>query len=149
MGNLYEYFSAADDQAAATALDLGPAGLQKAFDVLSTTGIDPAVQIGTLEELLTGRSFDDILQDPRASEPLGPATSEDEHGVVTLTDQLLDALAGADRASLADVAVPWSETEEFWGQADPGILTDFLVEFAALAKRAKERGHKLYCWWSL
>lgn len=149
MGNLYEYFSAADDQTAAAVHGLigGPTA-DSAFDTLFTKGIEPAVQISTLEGLLTGRSLDEIFADPRWSKAVVPDTGAG-HGVLTLNDAVARALATADRARLAEVAVPWSQTEEFRGQADPDHLTEFLVELSALARRAADRGHRLYCWWSL
>ncbi|WP_106399877.1 hypothetical protein [Actinocorallia populi] len=150
MGNIYEYFAATGDEVAVTALETGSGrDLDSAFDVVFTKGIDPAVQIGTLEELLVGWSFEEILQDPRSAHSLGLKGGEGEHGVVTLNDHIVQALAKADRAKLAEVAVPWSRTEEFWGQGDPENLTEFLVELAALAQRAIDRGHRLYCRWSL
>jgi len=66
--------------------------------------------------------------------------------VVTLTDELQTALADADGARLASVAVPWSHTEEFFGQGDPQILAGLLHELAELARRARNRGERLYCW---
>lgn len=152
MGNLYDYFSAAGDDSAATAIDLigGPAVPGRStFDAVFTKGIDPSVQMATLEELLTGRPIEEIFDDPRSAHPIGPETEDAEHGVVTLTDNLTQAVAAADRARLAEVAVPWSETEEFWGQSDPEFLTEFLVELSGLARRAIDRGNRLYCWWSL
>jgi hypothetical protein len=150
MGNLYDYFAAADDEAAASAFDLvgGPAA--GGFDTVPLKGIDPAVQMGTLEELLTGRPYDAIIEDPRQGADVRTAGEEvAEHGVITLTDTLAAALADADRRRLAEVAEPWSETEEFWGDADPDILADALWELAGLAGRARDRGHRLYCRWSL
>ena len=37
-----------------------------AFHTVSATGIDPVVQISTLEALLTGRAYDDVVADPRS-----------------------------------------------------------------------------------
>jgi hypothetical protein len=104
MGNLYDYFSATDDEAAATAIDLisGPAAPGRStFDAVFTKGIDPSVQMATLEQLLTGRSIEEIFDDPRWAQSIGPETEDAEHGVVTLTDNLAHALATADRARLA------------------------------------------------
>jgi hypothetical protein len=65
---------------------------------------------------------------------------------VTLTDSLLDALVRASREQLAEVAVPWSQTEEFWGHGDPVFLTEILNDLAGLARRAQQQDHRLYCW---
>lgn len=94
MGVLVDYFVAPTDEAAAVTIDwtggpsappkpppTGRRGLfgRRAKDVsdeeapgyrtVSGTGVDPVVQAGTLEELLTGRSFDDILS-ARPSQPV-------------------------------------------------------------------------------
>jgi hypothetical protein len=149
MGNLYDYFAAADDEAAASAFDLVGGPSAGGFDTVGLKGIEPVVQMGTLEELLTGRPYDEIIQDPRQGGDICHREDDGEHGVLSLTDSLAAALADADRQRLAEVAEPWSETEEFWGDADPDILTDVLWELAELARRARDRGHRLYCRWSL
>lgn len=118
------------------------------FDTLSVKGIDPVVQMGTLEEVLTGRPYDDVTDDPRSGEVL--ASRDGGAGLVlTITDQLAAALTAASDERLAEVAVPWSRTEEFWGTADPGDLAEFLRDLAGLARRAEVAGQRLYCWLSL
>lgn len=147
---LYDYFSAADDETAVTALD--PAvwwADDVGFDSLFTKGVDPAAQMGALEHLLTGRPLKEVLADPRSALMLALAPGGGGHCVVTLTDTLADALTAADETGLAEVAVPWSRAEEFDGGADPHDLAEFLTEFAALARRAAERRHRLYCRWGL
>lgn len=74
-------------------------------------------------------------------------TSPEAEGtwIVTLPDELRDALADAPRERLAEISVPWSQAEEFYGYADPGYLADFLNELAALAGRARSHDHGLYC----
>ena len=44
------------------------------YDTLSVKGIDPLVQLGTLEEVLTGRSYDEIVEDPRSGDSSRPLT---------------------------------------------------------------------------
>src|SRR5512139_712860 len=148
MGNLYTYFSSSDDDAAALARELPGGPAVGGFDTVETKGVDPAVQMGTLEEILTGRSFTDVINDPRAADVVGSGEEGDEHGVVTLTDTLAAALATIDRERVPGVALEWSRTEEFWGDADPATLAGFVTEMADLAGRAAGRGHRLYCWWS-
>jgi hypothetical protein len=153
MGVLFDYFSAASDEAAASAIGLlgGPgaasAGTQSgsSFDTVPAKGIDPLVQLGTLEALLTGRDYERVVAGPRAGHVL--ATQDGgERLVVTLTDELQAALADADNAQLASVAVPWSQTEEFFGRGDPQILTGLLHELAELARRARTKDERIYCW---
>jgi hypothetical protein len=114
--------------------------------VLETKGIDPLVQMGTLEALLTGGQYDVIVSRPRAGQQVAARHSQEGPWVVTLTDELQAALAVAPRDQIAAVAAPWSETEEFRGQGDPEILAEFLLELAGLARQASRRGERLYCW---
>jgi hypothetical protein len=103
------------------------------------------VLIGQLEELLTSRDYEQIAADSRADHTVA-SRNDDMLMVLTVTDGLRDALAEADDATLTAVATPWSQAEEFYGQADPGGLADWLRELAALARRACARSDRLYCW---
>jgi hypothetical protein len=101
--------------------------------------------MATLEAVLTGGRDDIIAEGPRAAHML----AERDQGtalVVTLTDELQATLAAAPRNQIVAAAVPWSETEEFRGGADPEDLADFLLEMADLARRANRRGERMYCW---
>lgn len=159
MGVLYDYFAAASDDAAASTISIlgGPARASAGqsagtgrtpFDTVAVGGIDPVVQMGTLEALLTGGDFEQILEGPRAGKVLA-AEDGGELVVVALTDELQAALAGSDEAALEAVAVPWSQTEEFWGEGDPQILASVLGELAGLARRARQKDQRLYCWISV
>jgi hypothetical protein len=137
MAVLYDYFAAPSDDEAAGVIDrLGGPGQSRtsappkgrglfgrgrrvetlddaaAYPTVSDTGIDPVVQGGTLEELLTGRAYEQIEEDPRWAQSLA-VRDGGERLVLTLTDGLVDALAQASREDLTAVALPWSETEEF------------------------------------
>jgi hypothetical protein len=112
---------------------------------LSVKGIDPVVQLGNLEEILTGAGFDEVLARPRAGMTVA-VRDEGEQLVVTITDELQRALTDLVPERLAAVAVPWAQTEEFRGSGDPGVLANFLEELAGLAVRATEQRQRLYCW---
>jgi hypothetical protein len=116
-----------------------------AFDTVSAGGIDPVVMMGTLEELLTGRPYDEVTNDPRSGHIVA-IRDEGQLLVVALTDALSRALAAASPQRLADVAVPWAAIEEFGGQADPHDLAMVLNELSGLAGRAQAKGERLYCW---
>lgn len=146
VGNLYDYFAADDDAAAAATLEHSPD--PERFDVLDVRGIEPAVQLATLEALLRGIGYDQVAADPRHCALLSDPRGE-ERWVVTLTDTLRDALANADTEHLAKTAIAWSTTEEFRGHGDADLLSDFLDRFATLARTARGRGQHLYCWMSL
>jgi len=164
---LFDYFSASSDEAAADAINLlgGPGVSQAAalsrlsvadipaaggmkdapFDTVPAKGIDPPVQMGTLEALLTGRGYDEIVAGPRAGQVLA-SQNGGERTVVCLTDELQAGLADADGEKLAFVALPWSRSEEFFGQGDLDILTALLHELAELARRARSKDEHMYCW---
>ncbi|MFK3676973.1 hypothetical protein ACI2IP_04545 [Microbacterium sp. NPDC090218] len=147
MGVLYDYFSAPNDEEAAKVLAVegGPGTPDSGYDAVALKGIDPIVQLGTLEALLTETPYDDVVDDPRSGAML--AASEDyDQLVVTLTAALVSALAAADDEALAKVAVPWSQTDEFGGAASPEELTPVLKDLAALARRAESSGALVYCW---
>jgi hypothetical protein len=111
------------------------------FDTLVGNDIDNIVKLGQLEALLLGRDY--ALASPRYSKFV-----EEQGGgrcVDAVFDTLHAALADADDSRLAAVAIPWSQIEEFYGQADPDELADWLREFAALARRARDRSERLYC----
>lgn len=166
MGVLFDYFSAASDEVAASTIDLvggpgaplagspqpGMANVRRTeasggawFDTVPTKGIDPVIQLGTLEALLTSRDYDQIVAGPRAGKSLA-IRDGGERVVVILTDELQNALAAADDAQFASIAVLWSQTEEFWGRGDPQMLEGLLNELAELARRARSRDERPYCW---
>jgi hypothetical protein len=172
MGVLHDYFIAPNDASAAATINWAggpgrhisppakrgpfgwrkvesePSGVAAPFPTVADTGIDPVVQGGTLEELLTGRPYEQIEQDPRWANVL--ADRDGGQGLVlTLTDGLIGALAQANTEQLARVAVPWSATEEFLGQGDPEALTSLLGDLSMLARDARARGESVYCWVSL
>jgi hypothetical protein len=147
MGVLYDYFSAPNDEEAAKVLTVegGPGAPDSGYDAVALKGIDPVVQLGTLESLLTATPYDDVIDDPRSGSML--AAGEDyEQFVVTLTGSLVAALAAAGDAGLAQVAAPWSQTDEFGGHVSPEELTPALRDLAALARRAESSGALVYCW---
>ena len=174
MGADQVYFAAAGDTEAAEALIRpgGPLGwpevvghrrvgflrkepvvteLGPAYDGFAVDGYDPVVSMGTLEALLTGRSYDAVAEHPRQGGTVSPDPPEGRL-VVTLTDTLRDALASADDDRLADVARAWGETEELAdgdrGPAPAGAHLEFLRRLRALARRATDSGQSLYCYWT-
>ena len=151
MGLLCDYFSAASDDAAAAVIDVlgGPrAASDRGFDVVELKGIEPFVQLGKLEGLLTGVDYESVTENPRWGHAIA-VRHDGELLVVSLTDEVQAALAGASESQLREVAVPWSQGEEFWGQGEPSDLAEVLIELAALAGVATARRERLYCWVSV
>ncbi|GAB2488741.1 hypothetical protein [Nocardiopsis aegyptia] len=142
MSTFYEYFGAPGDQAAASAFAEGPD--EAGFDMLRFKTIDPAVLLGQAVALLIREPVSRVTGHPRFVH-LVTSPEAESTWIVTLPDELRDALADAPPARLAEISVPWSQAEEFYGHADPGHLADLLDELAALAGRARSHDHGLYC----
>jgi hypothetical protein len=148
---LFDYFVAPSDEVAATVVDrIGgpgssahPAG-PAAFSTVRAPGVDPVVLMGNLERLLTGRSFEDILDDPTS----GPIAARDggERAVLRLRSSLATALADLEDARIASVALLWSHTREFWGRGDPVALATLLRALASLGREARAGQNAIYCW---
>ncbi|MCP2334703.1 hypothetical protein [Actinomadura rupiterrae] len=141
MSAVFEYFAADDDATAAAALELPSLC---ALGTLEAKGIEPAVQLGTLEALLTGRSYDEVTGDARQAK-LVAATPECEAVVVTLSDGLTRALAAGEPELFEKIAEQWAQTDEFDGHSDTEALAVFLEDFCALARQALQCRRRLYC----
>jgi hypothetical protein len=172
VGVIYTYFAATSDEVASAAIDLagGPGGAEPAspelraamrtgdreamfrllrprvrtsehgLRVLTAKGVDPVIQLGAVETLLTGRPAGPRDGDPVAIRDGG------ERLVLTVTQELCDALATHEPDRFDAVAGDWSRTEDFSGQADPEPLANFLRELAHLAQGARAEDQRLYCW---
>lgn len=142
MGLLIDYFAAPSDDDARAALAEGPGDR---FPSTDGPGIEPVVNLGMFEELLTGKTFEQQLDDP-ASRPVIASANDDQILVIKLEDGFVRALAGAERSGLDGLAVPWSQIEEFGGAADPEALANFLHRLQDLAQTAISAGSAIYCW---
>jgi hypothetical protein len=100
--------------------------------------------MGTLESLLTGAGYDTVVAGPRSGHAVA-IRDGGERLVLTITEELQHALAHASPEQLDAVAVPWSQTEEFWGNASPDALALVLRELAELARTARANSDRLYC----
>jgi len=172
MGLLCDYFIAPSDDAAAATIDWvgGPGRAapktsslgrfrrlvgreststdQGSYPSVDGSGIEPVVQLGQLEAILTGRDVDEVLESSDAGQLIAERGGG-ERLVVRLSAPLTGALAGAPADGVPGVAARWAQTEEFWGNADPNVLAEFLRELSGLARQARERGEALYCWVSI
>lgn len=153
MGIRTEYFAAPTDEVAATALHTsgGPAetdqhtGLPH-FDTVAVSAVDPFVMLGGLAGVLSGRPYGEVTAHPRHGTLVGSGGDEGPW-IVTVSQDLADDLASAGPVRLAEAARVWSTT------TTPPVparrLTATLLPLAALAARAADLGHGLYCWTSL
>jgi hypothetical protein len=142
VGVLFDYFAAPSDELAAATIDGGPVGL---FRTVETKALDPVVVMGKLEELLTGRPYDEVFEDPRCGDDLA-LEDDGEVLVLTVTDGLRDGLAEA--SGLDEIAVAWARIEELQG-FDPVVLASLLRDLQTLAVEAAKNEERLYCWVSL
>jgi hypothetical protein len=112
MGVLYDYFAAPSDEAAATALNRAPWAPSEdtpplpPFDTVLSR-IDPYVELGMLEALLTGRDYTDVIANPRHHKTVA-LNLECVRSVWTVPDELQAALAAADDSRLAAVTLLWT-----------------------------------------
>jgi hypothetical protein len=156
---MFDYFAAPSDELAATTvtggydwrmeldevgqIDDGRASDEPLFPTADLR-VDPVVQLGRLMALLRDTSYD-VIETLVDSHEVASVESG-ECSVMRLDATVVDTLATASDERLTELAVPWSETEEFWGSADVEALADGLIGLAALARHARQNGEELYCW---
>jgi hypothetical protein len=134
-----EYFAAASDKAAAAFLASGPGD-----DGVPAPDLDPAVVLANLESILTGVDEDVVLDNPRLADLVEDSGNL---SVVTVTDELRDALVVASSDDLADATESLAEMEELEG-AEPDEVNTALEGLAELAREATATNLHLYCWLS-
>ncbi|MFG2846387.1 hypothetical protein ACGF12_24915 [Kitasatospora sp. NPDC048296] len=143
MGNLYDYYAAADDAQALGIFEDGR--VDDRFGTVGLKGVDPYALLGVVEAALRGVPEEQVEADPRFCELLSDPQHE-SHWLVSLTDSLRDALALATSGRLQQAASVWTLTEDGAGQ-DAELIADFLERLAGLARDAGQCG--LYCGISL
>lgn len=152
MGVIYTYFAAPTDELAAGTIDRAGGGpgaavaSDEGFPAVEEAGFDPVVQAGTLEAILTARTYEDIEASPGWARVVAERDGG-ERLIVALRDPLVSALADSTPESRCEVSARWAETEEFWGQADSGVLARRLDELslARAAQNSRERLYYLVC----
>ncbi|WP_033290893.1 hypothetical protein [Amycolatopsis jejuensis] len=137
----YDYFVAADDETAARELENPDTARSAGYPELVAKGVDPELDLLPVEAVLTGRTTDEVQNDP-AHCPLVAQVDEGEVVILSLADSFRDALAAADVGALHAAAVAFVEVNEA-GEVEE--VAGFLTELAVLAKGAVENGHRLYC----
>lgn len=122
-----------------------------AFDGFAARGYDGVVNMGKLEELLTGAPYDRLEEDPRWGGEISDDDPPEDCGVLSVTDTLRDALAAAPEGALENIVGAWAQTEELAPQDGEGPTRDdldrhlaFLHQLRDLAARAHDTGHHLY-----
>jgi hypothetical protein len=145
MGVLTDYFIAGSDAEAAGTLTATGGPAQAGLPTLPLKGVDPVVNLATLEGILTGTDPMGIIGE--GEDPVADGGS-DGPWVLRVRRPLVAALTAADPSKLPDVAADWAATEEYEG-TDPKELLDVLHDLGRIAKQSLDENKSLYCWMSL
>ncbi|GAA1872707.1 hypothetical protein [Myceligenerans crystallogenes] len=152
MGIMTEYFAAATDDVAASALRFpgGPStsgdGDPARFDTVVVPAVDPFVQLAGFAQALTGRPYGEITANPRHGTLVG-SSGDEGPWIVAVTDELTKELAAATPDRIARATRDWLRESE--PPAPPRRLASAVLQLAELAGRAVAGGRALYCWTSL
>jgi hypothetical protein len=148
VGVLYDYFRAADDDAAVKLMDDLPGGPVAAaadglVDAVDMKGIEPTVTLGRLVAHIQGIEWQAGLVG--LEELWG---DEDSPFVMSVDDATRDCLASVSDAQMPGLAAWWGGIEELarWGPVPAGQMLPFLTGIVGLARRARAAGEHLYCW---
>lgn len=148
---LIDYFIARDDAEAASVTPNAGGPRSDGFTTLYAQVVDPFEGLMALESILTGRAIAEVGGDARHCHVVAGHGSEPgrtDSLVVTVTDTLRDALAGADHEHLRTTASAWAATKPPNDRAESVTLDEFVRHFADLARGAADTGGRLYCWWA-
>lgn len=108
-------------------------------------GLEPTTWLGKLEELLTGRSFDDILADPTGA--MVASRDGGERLELPMTESLQRVLVSLPDDRVDEVGLKWAADDEFHGPGgDAAVLGAVLRSLRALALSAQECNSRVYCW---
>jgi hypothetical protein len=152
-----DYFAAPSDDVAAVVLAEagGPSTPSRGsgeplFDTVPLPSIEPFVMLGTLHALLSGRPYRECTAEQRHGQVVGGG--DEGPWVVTLSDGLVRELATAPQPRLAAATARWVRSPELRQLARPQEaerMREAIAALAALAERAVDVRHTLYCWTSL
>ncbi|MGW2154551.1 hypothetical protein [Nonomuraea sp. NPDC001699] len=168
MGVSYEYYRAADRVEATVrpeeSREIADAsrGLPE-WDVVVTKWVDPEVVLGQLVAFAgqvvyslglveTVNLYPPPEDAPRSDDEWAALPEDSPYlegpGIVELSAEARDTLAGVDDARLPGLAKQWAAIEEFSAFTDEndGYMLSLTEELVGLARRARENGQALYCW---
>ncbi|MFE3451962.1 hypothetical protein ACFXJ8_23875 [Nonomuraea sp. NPDC059194] len=156
---MYDYYRAADRQAAMVDPDKGRAVPGATFDAVDAKGVDPQVILGQLIALIRDVPHDlDLMRTvtlypPPEGAPKSPeeweALPEDSpymEGpcIEELPADVRDTLADVSEDRFAELAERWKQ--EFFPPPDDDYLTTLIAELRDLARRAQVEDQTIYCW---
>ncbi|HEY1921384.1 MAG TPA: hypothetical protein VGG44_01355 [Tepidisphaeraceae bacterium] len=148
MGILTDIVIANPDEAAA--INAARGQHLKRWVCLESKGVD-TIKLGTLSQILAGRSIDDIdMVASFMTNGILDQASDEGPWVFLVPGELQLALAVLDQEMEKRVAEKWAATEEFrldrWGATD---VQQYLHNLVAHARKAKDANKQLLLWMSL
>ncbi|TDE38825.1 hypothetical protein E1295_33255 [Nonomuraea mesophila] len=167
MGAVYEYYRAADRDAALADPErprvIDSPDVEPAFDAVDAGTIDPEIEFCGLVALVLGEPYSvdliglTYLYPPPEGAPKSLEEAEalpegspylEGPGIAEFAVRVRDALADVEDERLWELAVSWSESESYERHSDvgPHDLMPVIEEFVGLARRAKEHDQQLYCY---
>jgi hypothetical protein len=152
VGVLTDYFRAADRDAARALIaerefvPLADTPGLAPVDGVEAKGIDPFVVLPALVAAVPGAPAESD-----GDAPLVWPDADDQEAlaegpwVVELSEEARDVLASLAPQDAGPVADRWATADELDGSTGEDLLP-FVVDLAALARRAADAGDRLYCW---
>ncbi|MFG1921551.1 hypothetical protein [Cryptosporangium sp. NPDC048952] len=141
----FEYFVASPDRIAALDLGRGPVSQLPSETVAELPGVDPALVLLALVEVLSTEEYETLLTK-------GPGEIVHDGGdagpwVIAIDDFVVAAIQGAD----GDPEMEWEDTVALWSELTE-FDEDFLLETTDELRRLcghVDPEHRLYCWANL
>jgi hypothetical protein len=153
VGVLYDYFRASSEAEVGRHMDEndGSSPVPGTFDGIELKTIDPCVILGRLVAFAIGQEWSTDVVGERLIWPEGAGQDLTYQGpwIIVLDNRARDQLAGIPADRVPELAERWATVEEFRGYADQEFLREVVVDFTALAMRAREHGESIFCWMSL
>lgn len=143
MSNIVKFFAAARADALG-ALDSGPNTL---VPVATFGNFDAEEALLDWEAHLTGRTFESLVEDD-----IPDVVAEGSEGgpiVLSLSDDLMDALTTASSSQIDDLSRWWAGEKADGGtEISPSVASEILQELTGLIRQARDSGEGVYCWMS-
>jgi hypothetical protein len=144
VSSIVKYFVAPDDESTAAVVDDGP---DDSWDVRRYGNFDALTAMTEWESILTGRTFDEVLDGGGGSRFLGTAEHDDGPLLFAASPELQRALAEATPASLNELGQRWGQDRAAEGEdIDQELIAELLADVADLAGIAGT-DRLLCCWW--
>jgi hypothetical protein len=147
---MYDYFRAADDEAAkGVGRVVGGPAVAGHPGVIETKWVEPHVRVGQLYFRALGREWHydaGLAVQVLPEEPIGPDNFE-EPTLERLSDEVRDTLAGLSEEQRAALGRWWSTSEEFTrDRTDPAYVEELCAQLVMLCRDARDHHEHVYVW---